>query len=77
MNDSTLTDTLFVEQCNYVKQYYHHLLHEEEKNVLNQLLTLPTGERRLLNAMYSFSEIRNIVIHEKVHSFMYPNAMYK
>lgn len=51
-DESTLSDKVFVEQCDHVKQTYEHILTVEEKERLDHLLSLKAGERRLLFAMY-------------------------
>ena len=51
-DESTLNDKLFVEQCEFVKQYYNHILSEEEMKVVDNVLLMNVGERRLLQSMY-------------------------
>lgn len=80
-DSSTITDAVFVEQCDYVKQYYDHILTSEEKSLLEQILTMEVSERRLLYAMsfYIFS-LKYRYIRKRVYFYAskcYVNIAYR
>lgn len=52
--DSSLLNSIFELQCNYVKNYYSHIFETEEMQLFDRIIALPIGERRLLYTMYNW-----------------------
>lgn len=51
--DSSLLNSIFELQCNYVKNYYSHIFETKEMQLFDRIIALPIGERRLLYTMYN------------------------